>query len=77
MADYKAVSMNPMHGDLKFTDGIYAPLLGDEVKTRIASLGRRPIAPLSDGNDVAQFLRRLSKGQMVEALPILADQMAR
>jgi integrase len=77
MADYKAVSMNLMHGDLKVTDGIYAPLLGDEVKTRIASLGRRLIAPLSDGSDVALFLRHLSKGQMVEALHILADEMAR
>ncbi|MFQ5944589.1 MAG: tyrosine-type recombinase/integrase [Anaerolineales bacterium] len=38
MADYKAVSMNLMHSDIKVTDGIYAPLAGQEVRQRIASL---------------------------------------
>lgn len=69
--------MNLMHGDLKVTDGIYAPLLGDEVKSRIASLGQRPMTAHTDSSDVAQCLRRLSRGQMVEALHILADAMAR
>ena len=30
MADYKAISQNLMHGDIRVTDGIYAPLLGSE-----------------------------------------------
>jgi hypothetical protein len=30
--------MNLMHGDIRVTDGIYAPLAGDEVKQRIAGL---------------------------------------
>jgi len=38
MADYKAVSMNLMHEDIRVTDGIYAPLAGHEVLDRIASL---------------------------------------
>ncbi len=38
MADYKAVSMNLMHCDIRVTDGIYAPLARDEVKNRIADL---------------------------------------
>ena len=36
MADYKAVSMNLMHEDIRVTDGIYAPLAGNEVQQRIA-----------------------------------------
>ena len=38
MADYKAVSMNLMHNDIRVTDSIYAPLARDEVKDRIADL---------------------------------------
>ncbi|MBI5030203.1 MAG: site-specific integrase [Chloroflexi bacterium] len=38
MADYKAASMNLMHNDISVTDGIYAPLVHDEVKARIAGL---------------------------------------
>ena len=38
MADYKAVSMNLMHEDIRVTDGIYAPLAGHEVQDRIARL---------------------------------------
>jgi integrase len=38
MADYKAVSMNLMHNDIKITDSIYAPILSEEVKDRIAKL---------------------------------------
>ncbi len=38
MADYKAASMNLMHDDISVTDGIYAPLVHDEVKQRIAGL---------------------------------------
>ncbi|MFQ5922649.1 MAG: tyrosine-type recombinase/integrase [Anaerolineales bacterium] len=32
MADYKAVSMNLMHADIRVTDGIYAALAGQEVQ---------------------------------------------
>ena len=47
MADYKAVSMNLMHEDIRVTDGIYAPLAGNEVQQRIAGLtSRSSAAPL-------------------------------
>ena len=48
MADYKAVSMNLMHGDFKITDGIYAPLLGDQ-----------PTAQPPDDSDITRYLRTL------------------
>jgi len=38
MADYKAVSMNLMHSDIRVTDGIYAVLGKEEVQKRIAGL---------------------------------------
>jgi hypothetical protein len=46
MADYKAVSMNLMHADISVTDGIYAPLAGEEVKERIANLTLEPNGPI-------------------------------
>ena len=41
MADYKAVSMNLMHNDIRITDGIYAVLNKEDVRARIASLSRQ------------------------------------
>ncbi len=77
MADYKAVSMNLMHDDIRVTDRIYAPLLGDEVRQRIAGLAGQTAALPLVGSDLDQLLRGLSKGQMSEALHILADEIAR
>jgi hypothetical protein len=77
MADYKAVSMNLMHDDIRVTDGIYAPLIGDEVRQRIAGLAGQPTALPSADSDLARLLRGLSKSQMSEALHILADEIAR
>ena len=48
----------------------------DEVKSRIAGLCDQPASQPPEDSHLAQFLRRLSKGQMVEALHILADEMA-
>jgi len=76
MADYKAVSQNLMHNDIKITDGIYAPLLGDEIRKRIAHLTGRPAALPEADTDLTAYLRGLSKGQMAEALHILADAVA-
>jgi hypothetical protein len=53
MADYKAVSMNLMHNDIRMTDGIYAPLARDEVKERIADLtGVSAMTQVVDGQSV-------------------------
>jgi integrase len=42
MADYKAVSMNLIHDDIKITDEIYAPILSTELKDRIGHLSSNP-----------------------------------
>ncbi|MBI3243461.1 MAG: tyrosine-type recombinase/integrase [Chloroflexi bacterium] len=77
MADYKAVSMNLMHEDIRVTDGIYAPLLSDEVRRRIASLGGHPAPSPAVESALSQSLHSLSKSQMVEALHALAEALAR
>lgn len=76
MADYKAISQNLMHSDVRITDGIYAPLLGDEVRDRITALTGQA-APAVLDNDLAGLLRGLSRGDQARALHILADEMAR
>lgn len=76
MADYKAVSMNLMHEDVQVTDGIYAPLLGSEVRDRIGRLSDRGLGSEPLETDLVQYLRGLSKGQMSKALHILADELA-
>jgi hypothetical protein len=38
MADYKAVSINLMHADVRVIDSVYAPLASAEVRQRIAGL---------------------------------------
>ena len=77
MADYKAVSMNLMHEDIRVTDGIYAPLVSDEVKQRVAGLtsqaGTRPQA----NGDLADFIRSLPDAQLSQALVVIAERLAR
>ena len=53
MADYKAVSMNLMHEDIRVTDGIYAPLAGHEVQDRIARLTTSATTPFVVNQDLA------------------------
>jgi integrase len=75
MADYKAVSMNLMHNDIRVTDGIYAPLAHDEVKERIADLtgpgsinqgvAGQPVSssnPLTDDELLSALAQRLKNG---------------
>ena len=38
MADYKAVSTNLMHNDIRITDSTYARLAGDEVQRMISTV---------------------------------------
>ncbi len=68
MADYKAVSMNLMHEDIRVTDGIYAPLAGNEVQQRITALNLSSAAPLTVDRDLATFIGSLTKGQLSAAL---------
>jgi integrase len=77
MADYKAVSMNLMHEDIRVTDGIYAPLAGQEVQQRIAGLTRPSIAKPAKSEGLADFIRSLPKEQLADALMAIAEQMPR
>jgi integrase len=77
MADYKAISMNLMHADIRVTDGIYAPLTSDEVKQRVACLtGQAPVHLPADG-DLTEFLRGLSDTQLSQALVVAAERLTR
>jgi integrase len=76
MADYKAVSMNLMHEDVRVTDGIYAPLLGSEVRDRISRLAGPGTLKIEVDSDLERLLRGLSRGQVAQALHILANELA-
>lgn len=76
MADYKAISMNLMHEDIRVTDGIYAPLVSDEVKQRVAGLtGQTSTQPPANG-DLADFIRSLPDAQLSQALVVIAERLA-
>jgi site-specific recombinase XerD len=77
MADYKAVSQNLLHGNVKITDEVYAPLLGDEVQQRIDGLTQPSPVPLTKDGEFSAYLRQLSKDDQLQALHILADELAR
>ncbi len=68
MADYKAVSMNLMHADIRVTHGIYAPLLGEEVKQRIAGLtGQSPTQSHIDPN-ASELIANIPDSQLLQVL---------
>ncbi len=73
LADYKAVSMNLMHENLEITDGIYAPLLSSDVKTRITGLSSRA-SPHPD-NTFGNYLDSLEKEKLAKALLIIAEKL--
>jgi integrase len=77
MADYKAIRMNLMHDDVRVTDGIYAPLLRSEVRERVSRLAEQSTSGTVSDEKLVEYLRQLSKGQVSQALHILADQLAR
>ena len=76
MADYKAISMNLMHEDIRVTDGIYAPLASNEVQTRIAGLIAAPDVPMDVDTDLVALIGSLSDSQLPEALIAIARRMA-
>jgi len=77
MADYKAISQNLMHSDIRITDGIYAPLLGGEVQQRISSLSTEPGSVMAGDKSMSSYLGQLSRREMSEALRMLADAITR
>ena len=74
MADYKAVSMNLMHHDIKITDSIYAPILSEEVKERIAGLAAIPSSLPETEFD--GLLSQLSNADLSKVLRIVASRLS-
>lgn len=75
MADYKAVSINLMHEDIKITDQIYAPILNEEVAKRIAGLSNAPVR--RQYNELVAQFHNLDNNQLAQALLAIADRLAR
>ena len=73
MADYKAVSMNLMHEDIKITDEIYAPILSHEVQMCIIRLGNQS----SDTTEskVESLARGLSNSDLSTVMRIVAERL--
>jgi integrase len=76
MADYKAISMNLMHGDVRVTDGIYAPLLGSEVRERIGRLSNSSQGAPRGGPELVPNEQKPSNAQLAATLRKLADELA-
>ena len=74
MADYKAVSMNLMHEDIKITDEIYAPILSNEVQLRINRLAEFKHEP--EDNRVETIVRGLSNSDLSTVMRIVAERLA-
>jgi hypothetical protein len=64
VADLKAVSQNLMHSSLQVTDSIYSVLSGEDVKTRIGSLGDGGVTDgqLSELSSLTERLNELLEG---------------
>ena len=77
MADYKAVSMNLMHGDIRVTDSVYAPLPSSDVQRRIARLGDSGLVRRQDDSELADYLGNLPASDLSEALHAIADRLVR
>ena len=73
MADYKAVSMNLMHSDIRVTDGIYAPLARDEVKERITGLTMIEQGTIGESSTLSDY--RPSDSGLVRLLTQAAQRL--
>lgn len=74
MADYKAVSMNLMHEDIKITDEIYAPILSNEVKDRIGRLVAEPSTSLEP--ELMGTLSQLSNAELAQLMVVAAQRLS-
>jgi integrase len=73
MADYKAVSMNLMHEDIKITDEIYAPIMSNEVQLRISRLADSK--PDQVENCLESLVRSLSNNDLSTVMRIVAERL--
>ena len=76
MADYKAISQNSMHENINITDSIYAWLNGDEIKQRIISLGINKVSLEEADNELENFLCKLSRTELKQAIIRSAQLLA-
>ncbi len=74
MADYKAVSLNLMHNDIKITDSIYAPILSEEVKDRIARLTSDHDS--MPDTEIDGMLGQLSNADLSKVLRVVASRLS-
>jgi len=74
MADYKAVSMNLLHHDIEVTDSLYAPILSDEVRERIAGLS--PMSTAQPKDELISFVSSLSNAELSKIMMTIADRLA-
>jgi integrase len=74
MADYKAISMNLMHEDIKITDEIYAPILSNEVKDRISRLNIQP--SYQTDPHLADVLCHLSNAALAQLMRLAAQRLS-
>jgi len=75
MADYKAISQNLMHDDIRITDETYASLLNDEVQERIRHLLAEPNEASAVDGELEAFLRKRTKKELLEALTTIAKRL--
>jgi hypothetical protein len=74
MADYKAVSMNLMHSNIKVTDQIYAPMLPEEVGCRIAGLTSEP--PDQPEGKLPVGFNNLTDDQLASLMRVAAQRLS-
>ncbi len=74
MADYKAVSMNLMHEDIKITDEIYAPILTSEMKDRISRLNSVSNRPVDE--ELANTFAHLSNSELAKIMLAAAKRLS-
>jgi integrase len=77
MADYKAVSMNLMHNDIRVTDAIYAVLSKEEVRSRIATLSSPRQGGGEGDGDFGSLVKGLPPEKLSELLAAIARQIVR
>ncbi len=77
IADYKAVSMNLMHADIRMTDAIYAVLSNEDVRARIASLSSLGREVGNDQKDLESRVKGLSREELGKLLMVFAEQLVK
>lgn len=73
MADYKAISQNLMHGDIKITDSVYAWLNDHQIKERILGLSEKRALPHANNNQIQAYLSQLSVDELKQAINTSLD----